>query len=289
MSKEPIIPAAQKDEALLADIRSARIADGFSIWWLGQSGFLLKWEGNLLFFDPYLSDSLTRKYAETDKPHTRMSELVIDPVKLDFVPVVTSSHNHTDHLDAETLKALAVANGEIELVLPEANISFARERLERDTPVQYTGLDSGQTKQIGPWKFTGITAAHNEVEHDKNGHCRFMGFVVEFGPFCVYHSGDTLLHNNLVEELKDFPINIAMLPINGNKSERRVAGNLNGSEAAQLGKDIGADLVIPCHYHMFTFNTEETDEFISACEDKGQRFQVMCGGERLDLPGNALA
>ncbi len=285
MSNESLIPAAQKDEALLADIRSAGITDGFSIWWLGQSGFLLKWEGNLLLFDPYLSDSLTQKYASTDKPHTRMSELVIDPAKLDFVSVVTSSHNHTDHLDTETLQKLAAANGGIELVLPEANVSFARERLGKDTPVHYTGLDSGRSKQIGPWKFTGITAAHNEVEHDEKGHCRFMGFVVEFGLFCVYHSGDTLWHDRLVTELQDFSINVAMLPINGSKPERRVAGNLNGTEAARLGKDIGTGLVIPCHYHMFTFNTEEPDEFVAVCEEESQKHQIMRGGERMDFTG----
>ena len=277
-----LIAAKLKDAPLLADIQSAKTENGFSIWWLGQSGFLLKWEGQFLLFDPYLSDSLTLKYAETDKPHTRMSELVIDPAKLDFIPVVTSSHNHTDHLDAETLQALATANGKIELVLPEANINFARQRLGNDSPIEYTGLNTGQSIQIGPWKFTGITAAHNEVERDENGHSRFMGLVVEFGPFCVYHSGDTLLHENLANELSPFSINISMLPINGNKPERRVAGNLNGTEAAQLGKDIGTDLVIPCHYHMFTFNTEEPDEFIAACEEKGQKFRIMRGGSQFD-------
>lgn len=278
-----LIPAIQKDDTLLADIRATDTGSGFSIWWLGQSGFLLKWEEQFLLFDPYLSDSLTRKYATTDKPHTRMSELVIDPAKLDFVPVVTSSHNHTDHLDAKTLQALAAANAGIELILPEANIDFARDRLGDGTPIQYTGLDTGQTKQVGPWKFTGITAAHNDVERDENGHSRFMGFVVEFGPYCVYHSGDTLLHGTLVTELSPFSIDIALLPINGNKPERRVAGNLNGSEAAQLGKDIAAKLVIPCHYDMFAFNTVEPDEFISACGRTDQRFQIMRGGERLDF------
>ena len=52
---------------------------------------------------PYLSDSLTAKYAGTDKPHVRMTERAIDPARLDFIDVVTSSHNHTDHLDHETL------------------------------------------------------------------------------------------------------------------------------------------------------------------------------------------
>src|ERR1041384_7244786 len=92
-----------QDEALLADIQAARSDDDFFLWWLGQSGFLIRWRDQFLLLDPYLSDSLTRKYAQTDKPHVRMTERVIAPEKLNFVHAVASSHNHTDHLDAETL------------------------------------------------------------------------------------------------------------------------------------------------------------------------------------------
>jgi hypothetical protein len=61
-----MIAAALKGEALLADIRTASRNDHqFRLWWLGQSGFLLQWKGEHLLFDPYLSDSLTKKYAAT--------------------------------------------------------------------------------------------------------------------------------------------------------------------------------------------------------------------------------
>ena len=90
-------------DALLADVRASDKRDGsFRLWWLGQSGFLLQWQGVHVLLDPYLSDSLTKKYRETDKPHVRMTELVIDPARLSFADIATSSHNHTDHLDAET-------------------------------------------------------------------------------------------------------------------------------------------------------------------------------------------
>src|SRR5690606_23574005 len=93
-----VIQPVLQHEALLIDIQRAREdRDHFHLWWLGQSGFLLQWHDHHLLFDPYLSDSLTRKYACTDKPHVRMTELVIDPERIHFVDVVTSSHNHTDH------------------------------------------------------------------------------------------------------------------------------------------------------------------------------------------------
>ena len=278
-----LIAAARKDDALLEDIRTAEDGeDLFHLWWLGQSGFLLKWNGNFLLFDPYLSDSLTRKYADTGKPHVRMTELVIDPAKLDFVKVVTSSHNHTDHLDGETLTAVAQAAGGITLVLPEANIEFAKARLG-DAPIEYFGLDEDIGKFTGPWEFEGVAAAHNEVERDELGRCKFLGFQVGFGEFNVYHSGDTLWHDQLFAELADGEPDVAMLPINGNEPERGVAGNLNGTEAAALGKALNARIVVPCHYHMFTFNTAEPDEFVATCERLGQGYKVMKCGERLTV------
>ena len=106
-----MIKPALQGEALLADVRAAAISqDDLNIWWLGQSSFLVQWRGKHLLFDPYLSDSLSRKYAATEKPHTRMSELVISPDSLDFIDLTTSSHNHTDHLDGETLTALMRVN-----------------------------------------------------------------------------------------------------------------------------------------------------------------------------------
>ena len=75
-----LIPAIKKNEELLAEMDSFMTDSGhLYLWWLGQSGFLLQWKRQRVLIDPYLSDSLTKKYAVTDKPHTRMSELVIRP------------------------------------------------------------------------------------------------------------------------------------------------------------------------------------------------------------------
>jgi L-ascorbate metabolism protein UlaG (beta-lactamase superfamily) len=120
-------PSRAVHAALLADIRAAdRFDRGFRLWWLGQSGFLLQWQGVHVLLDPYLSDSLTRKYRQTDKPHVRMTELVIDPAQLSFVDIATSSHNHTDHLDAETLGPILARNPSLKLVDPGSQPRFRR-------------------------------------------------------------------------------------------------------------------------------------------------------------------
>jgi len=242
-----------KDEAFLEDVRAAnRDDDNFRLWWLGQSGFLVQWKGCHLLLDPYLSDSLTEKYAATDKPHVRMTERVVDPAQLDFIDVVTSSHNHTDHLDGETLGPLLRVNPKIKMVAPEANRDFIANRLgvDRSFPV---GLRDGESAALGVFRFTAVPAAHEEVSPE----C--LGYVVEFGRWRIYHSGDTLLYEGMAERLRPFAVDVALLPINGRAPERRVAGNLDGPEAARLAKGMGARLAIPCHYEMFAFNTAPPD------------------------------
>lgn len=279
-----MIQPALKHDALLADIAAAR-NDTYNmmyLWWLGQSGFLMQYQNRHLLLDPYLSDSLTNKYADTDKPHVRMTERCIDPQRLDFINVVTSSHNHTDHLDADTLIPLINTNPSMKIIIPEANREFVANRLniDLDTPI---GLADAQSTTVAGFEFHGIPAAHDELATDEHGNHKFMGYVVKFGPWCIYHSGDTLLYDGLEERLRKFDIDLAFLPINGKLPERRVAGNLWGREAAKLAHDVGVTAVFPCHYDMFTFNTETTDEFVSECERLGQDYRVLQCGERWPL------
>ncbi len=269
------------DDAFLADVRSARndAPDQLHIWWLGQSGFLVDWQGKHLLFDPYLSDSLTNKYAATDNPHERMTGRVIDPARLDFIDVITSTHNHTDHLDAETLKPLLAANANVALIAPEANRAFVAQRLGIE-PAQVIGLDEGITETVAGFRVSGVPAAHEALERDEAGRCKFLGYIVEAGPWTIYHSGDTIFYPGMPEVLRQWPIDVALLPINGRAPERKVAGNLSGQDAAKLAYDIHAGCVIPCHYDMFAFNTATPDEFIVTCESLGQPYHVLRNGER---------
>jgi L-ascorbate metabolism protein UlaG (beta-lactamase superfamily) len=275
-----MIQPVLKDDAFLADVLAARdFPNDLHLWWLGQSGFLVQWQGHHLLLDPYLSDSLTHKYAATDKPHVRMTERVIAPERLNFINVVTSSHNHTDHLDKETLLPLMRVNPKLEFVVPEANRGFVCDRLGLmlETP---RGMDAGERKQFGVFEIEAVPAAHPELERDEWGHHKFLGYIVKCGDLKIYHSGDTLRYEGMEAQLSCFQPDIALLPINGDHPERRVAGNLNAHEAATLAKSIGAQVAIPCHYEMFEFNTASPDEFIAACATVGQRCRVLKTGER---------
>jgi L-ascorbate metabolism protein UlaG (beta-lactamase superfamily) len=62
---------------------------------------------------------------------------------------------------------------------------------------------------------------------------------------------------------------------------------MGGRDAAQLAKDIGAKLVIGCHYEMFEFNTASPEAFVAEASRLRQPYRVLRAGERLshrDLP-----
>ena len=275
-----MIQPALRDDAFIADVTHARASpsDQLTIWWLGQSGFLVGWSGEFLLFDPYLSDSLTRKYAGSDKPHVRMSARVVDPARLDFVQVVTSTHAHTDHLDADTLLPLFAASPGVRLVLPAANVALAAQRLGETHRARFAPLSDGERAILGEFTVEAVPAAHESLAPE------FAGFVVTAGRHRIYHSGDTVPYPGMQARLRPFEIDLALLPINGRAPERRVSGNLNGGEAADLAHAIGARWVVPCHYDMFEFNTASPDAFIARCREIGQQFAVLRAGERWQLP-----
>ncbi len=274
-----IEPVLMEDTFLNDVFEAGGLRDTFQLWWLGQSGYLVQYQNHHILLDPYLSFSLEAKYANTDKPHVRMTDLVINPDRLRFIEAATSTHNHTDHLDADTLLPIMEWNREMKLIIPEANRDFVVERLQcdRNWPI---GLTDGQSTEVGLFQFTAVPAAHEEIETDEQGRHKHLGYIVQFGPYTIYFSGDTVRYEGMVERLRQFEIDVAILPINGSKPERRVPGNLNGEEAAQLAKEIEAKLTIPCHYHMFEFNSVEPETFTKPAERLGINYRILQAGER---------
>ncbi|HVF27029.1 MAG TPA: MBL fold metallo-hydrolase [Pyrinomonadaceae bacterium] len=275
------------DEAFLVDVAAARkeaaAAGVFRLWWLGQAGFLLQWNDRHLLIDPYLSDSLTKKYAATDKPHVRMTERVIDPQRLDFIDAVTSSHNHTDHLDHETLWPLMRVNPELRMVIPEANRAFVAGRLGCD-PSWPLGCDNGLTVEVNGFALTGVASAHESLEQDEQGRYKHLGYLIRFGRWAIYHSGDAVPYDGMAERLRSLnegrPLDVVMLPINGRLPARRVPGNFFGDEAASFAKSVSARLAVPMHYEMFEFNTATPDLFAAEAKRIGQPYRVLRCGER---------
>lgn len=287
-----IVPA-QSDAKLLADIcgYTPAQANAFALWWLGQSGFLLKYQDSVAVIDPYLSDSLTVKYAESKQPHVRMTARCVDPAALAFVQVAFITHGHTDHFDAVTLRAMATAPNRttrLQIVMPASLEDRAHSDLA-GVGIQIIPVNVGEEGIIGPYRYRAVPAAHTTLETDRHGQLLFLGYVLTLAGVSVYHSGDTVWSDEVLTAVRPLHPDVALLPINGHDPSRGVAGNLNPIEAAEWAKTLGVKLVIPHHYEMFEFNTASAEPFVMRCRQIAQSFHLLRCGERWPRGNVAVA
>jgi L-ascorbate metabolism protein UlaG (beta-lactamase superfamily) len=275
--------APEGEPELVARLRARPPGDAVVLWWLGQSGFAIRFRDEMAVIDPYLSNSLTKKYSGTRTPHVRMKPNVLEPEMLARVPVTAllATHQHTDHLDADTLRPILAGlrerDGVAPLVAPEAWRAMAAERSGLPAAA-IVGMGDGTMAGVGSFEVIGVASAHDRIEVDENGNCKYLGYVIRAGRWTLYHSGDTVAYEGLADRLRPFAIDLAVLPINGK------VGNMSGADAARLAKDAGVRVVVPCHYDMFSFNTADpADAFVPECVRLEQRYQLVGLGESFTL------
>jgi L-ascorbate metabolism protein UlaG (beta-lactamase superfamily) len=247
---EPVCQA----QALAAEIAETKPAPGcLAVWWLGQSGFVIKSRSGLLAVDLYLSEHLTQKYANTDKPHVRMTRSPIGGSELVGVDLILASHKHSDHLDPGTLPGLLEASQSAVVVLPESIVEHA---IGLGIPRRLiVAVDAGESVERAGFRVHAIPSAHEGLDTDHSGRHLYLGFVIEAEGRRLYHSGDTVLYPGLSEHLSGERFDAMFLPVNGRDPARGVAGNMSAAEAVDLAAELRPRFVVPHHYDMFTFNT----------------------------------
>jgi L-ascorbate 6-phosphate lactonase len=278
-----MIQPTQSGTTLLQDIAQTEPDPGaVAIWWLGQSGYAIKTASALFYVDLYLSEHLTAKYANTEKPHIRMTEAPVRGAEITGARWVFASHKHSDHLDPGTLPDLFAASPRATLILPAAIVDHAVSLgLDRDRLIPTRG---DETLTVGPLTVHAVPSAHPNLDYDDATGYPFLGYVFEVDGCTLYHSGDTLVYDGLADRLKRFDLDIAFLPINGTNERLtalQVPPNMNAAEAVELAQVIRPRLVIPHHYDMFTFNTADVRDFEQLATAARVPYRVLTCGERL--------
>ena len=247
---------------LLRELSAYGADDGVSIWWLGQAGFCLRWHDLRIAVDPYLSDSLARKYAGTRFPHRRMMAAPVPPERLTMLDWVFCTHGHTDHMDPDTLAGIARASPNCRFVVPRSERAKAIER--GVPPDRLTPTDAGEQLALGGGaRVAVVPAAHEERRQDAEGHELYLGYVFKLGGCAVYHPGDCVPFDGQQDWLAPHAIDLALLPVNGRDAQRLangVPGNFHLREAVDLCCAVGIGRMLGHHYGMFDFNTVDRDK-----------------------------
>jgi L-ascorbate metabolism protein UlaG (beta-lactamase superfamily) len=225
--------------------------------WLGQAGFWIETGAHRVLIDPYLSDSLARKYQGQPNDHRRMMPPPVLPDDLPRPDIVLVTHAHTDHMDPDTLAPLARRFPDLPFVVPAARLDTSRDRISPTATL--VPVDAGQV--IAP--LPGLTlsvlpAAHEALDRDTAGNHLFLGYAIRSCGITIYHSGDCIPYDGLAAAVHDLAADIALLPVNGRDTARLssgIPGNFTLPEAMDLARSAEIPFLIPHHFGMFAFNT----------------------------------
>lgn len=235
-----------------------------------------------MYLDPYLTDS--------DGGRGRLQRSFAPPLRPDEITdasVILLTHDHVDHTDPQTLLPLAEASPRMRLVAPFTS----RDRLVG------AGLAEGRVEvprvgepiSVAGATITAVPSAHTDVDHDPTKGAQgypYVGYVIEWNDVTVYHAGDTVVYDGLLEKLSAWELDVVFLPINGRdyfRERRGIVGNMDFREAAHLAEELDVGLIVPTHFDLFEFNGEDPGHFVSYLRslNPARRHKVLCPGETL--------
>ncbi|MGW2823890.1 MBL fold metallo-hydrolase [Streptomyces sp. NPDC001443] len=160
-------------------------ASGLRLTWMGHSGVLAEIDGRRVLFDPV--------WGERCSPFAFAGPKRLHPVPLPLaalgpVDVVVISHDHYDHLDMPTIKALAGTDTLFAVPLGVGehleHWGVAADRLRE--------LDWHESTRIGGLTLTATPARHFCGRGLRNTqHTLWASWVVAGEEHRIYHSGDT--------------------------------------------------------------------------------------------------
>ena len=265
---------------IISGIDGLRVGErALAFWGLGQVGVAIKGPEGVLYVDPYLTDS--------DGEGGSLERAFPPPLRPDEVTnadVVLLTHDHIDHTDPGTILPLSEASPETRFVVPFTS---------HNTLVE-AGLDEGRVivpqvrepVEVAGARVTAVPSAHVELEHDEERGYPYFGYVIEWNGITVYHAGDTVVYDGLIETLSSWKIDVAFVPINGRdyfRTAQGIAGNTDFREAADLAEALDFGLIVPTHYDLFAFNGADPGHFVGHLYklNPARRHKLLLPGELL--------
>lgn len=240
-----------------------------TLWWLGHAGFVIRFANITFYVDPCLSDppGRTRRIA---------APLAASDVR--HADMIFATHVHAGHLDAPSVCAMLENSRGAKVVLPKSaadRASAAGIPYNRMTTTD-SGLRIEYFKDNLYARVYAVPSAHPELDWTPAGGFPYLGYLIRFGRWTIYHAGDCTPYPDLAARLRPFNVNVALLPIGGS--------NFDVNEAAQLAVDIGASWVVPMHYG--TFGEDRESDFVAHMlgHRPELRFRIFQCGEKWTVP-----
>src|ERR1700733_122450 len=225
------------------------------ITWIGHATFLIQVAGINILTDPIFGDA-SFLFKRVLPPGVALKEL--PPIDL-----VLISHNHPDHCNRATLKALRHAHPNARLLVPQGDAHWLRAQgLGPVSEHAWWQPYQHQKDQNVPVTCTFLPAHHWSARgmFDRN-YSLWGSWMIESAGTHIYFAGDTAYSPHFKVIAQEFnTITSALLPIapgEPHPSMRRT--HLDAQEAVQAFLDLQASQLIPMHWGTFLFGKDHFD------------------------------
>jgi L-ascorbate 6-phosphate lactonase len=266
-----MIQPVNSGRALLEEIDTT-ITAAPTLWWLGHAGFIVRFATITFYIDPFLS--VTPVHGE------RLIAAPLDASGIRHADLIFATHAHRGHLDAPAIMNMLASSRQAKVVLPK---SAAEKAHSAGVPYnRMTTTDAGLRIEYFKDNLYGrvyaVPSAHPALDWTADGGYPYLGYVIRFGRWTIYHAGDCTEYQGLADRLRPFNVSAALLPVGG--------ANFSATQAAQLAHDIGAAWLVPMHYGMFGGSAAEETDFVAHMlgHRPEQRFKVFRCGEKWTVP-----
>jgi len=222
--------------------------------WFGHSSYLLQIEGQVFLVDPVLSGSAspipggTKSFKGTD---------IVHAADLPAIDVLFITHDHYDHLDYETLKAI---KDKVKFVICGLGVG---EHLEYwgYSPQQIIEKDWWEEVQLDHgFKVTLTPARHFSGRSIFTANTLWTSFVLESTHYKIYLGGDSGYDTHFKEIGAKFgPFDLAILE-NGQYDHSWKYIHMMPEEVVQAAKDLQARVLFPVHSAKFVLANHAWNE-----------------------------
>jgi len=263
----------------------ARSPDGLDITWYGHASTLVDIEGRRVLLDPVWSNRCSPfSFIGPRRLHP-------PPVALGELPeldAIVISHDHYDHLDMATVKALAAKQSAPFLVPLGVGAHLDRWGVPADRIVE---LDWDESTTIGGVRFT-VTAARHFSGRSLNRDQTLWGSWVVAGPTRrVFYTGDSGYFDGYARiGAAHGPFDASLVQI-GAYSDGWPDIHMTPEDAVTAHLDLGGGLLIPVHWCTFVLAfhawREPADRLWREAKERAVTLAVPRPGERIDVDNPA--
>ena len=253
---------------------------GLRITWLGHSTLLLEIDGKRVLIDPV--------WGERASPFTFMGprRFFAPPLPLDQLPpvdVVVISHDHYDHLDVSTIKALA--KGKARFAVP----------LGVSAHLLKWGVSAERISELDWWEtdsLDGVTLTMTPARHfsgrglTDQGRTLWAGWAIRSARHNVYYSGDTALDDAMVEIGRRLgPFDLTMIEV-GAYNTMWADVHLGPEQAVRAHQLVRGSVMLPVHWGLFDLAlhgwTEPIERVLVAAQAAGVSVLAPRPGEMIE-------